>query len=67
MHIFRPPPVPGSNLSEPNIDKYCMFLNNQTINFLPEEWGARWNLLAFQVRDENLYRCTLLDPNRANL
>ncbi|CAB4066029.1 ASTA-R [Lepeophtheirus salmonis] len=28
---------------------YCIFLNNQTVSFLPESWNIRWSLLIFQV------------------
>lgn len=31
------------------VHKYCTFLNNGSIPFLPDSWGARWSILAFQV------------------
>jgi len=28
---------------------YCIFLDNQTISFLPEDWNAKWSKPAFYV------------------
>ncbi len=43
--------VPQGSLDDEHLssNKYCTFLNNESIPFLPKSWEARWSLLAFQV------------------
>ena len=40
-------------------NSYCDFSENKTIEFLPEEWGLRWSILAFKV---NMFIFLFLNP-----
>ena len=40
-------------------NSYCDFSENKTIEFLPEEWGLRWSILAFKV---NMFMFLFLTP-----